>query len=137
MAFIQKQVVPVQKEHSIQFGPDTIIDIDLIKKKPLGLLYKNLFCIMMSNHLLMKLFKQSNFSSLLHCRFKAKDIPGGVLKGVPDFCTIHIISKYGKIASTRSASRPPPFVHPPPYHFADLLIQEVRIYSIIIYTRRA
>nr|XP_018630667.1 uncharacterized protein LOC108947330 [Nicotiana tomentosiformis] len=58
-------------------------------------------------------------------RFKAKDIPGGVLKGVPDFCTIHIISKYGKIASTRSASRPPPFVHPPPYHFADLLIQEV------------
>ncbi|CAN4075791.1 unnamed protein product [Withania somnifera] len=45
-------------------------------------------------------------------RFKAKDIPGGVLKGAPDFCTVHIISKYGKISSTHAASRPAPFVHP-------------------------
>ncbi|KAM3270701.1 U-box domain-containing protein 52-like isoform X1 [Capsicum chacoense] len=45
-------------------------------------------------------------------RFKAKDIPGGMLKAAPDFCTVHIISKSGKISSTRSASRPAPFVHP-------------------------
>ncbi|XP_070047930.1 U-box domain-containing protein 52-like isoform X2 [Nicotiana tomentosiformis] len=45
-------------------------------------------------------------------RFKAKDIPGGILKGVPDFCTVHVISKSAKIASTRAASRPAPFVHP-------------------------
>ncbi|XP_059638990.1 U-box domain-containing protein 52-like [Cornus florida] len=37
-------------------------------------------------------------------RFKVTDIPGSVLKGVPDFCTVYVISK-GKIASTRSASR--------------------------------
>ncbi|XP_019260215.1 PREDICTED: uncharacterized protein LOC109238242 [Nicotiana attenuata] len=51
--------------------------------------------------------------------FKAKDIPGDVLKGVPDFCTVHIISKYGKITSTRPASRPAPFVHPPPHQFTS------------------
>ncbi|KAM3379478.1 U-box domain-containing protein 52-like isoform X1 [Capsicum galapagoense] len=45
-------------------------------------------------------------------RFKAKDIPGGMLKGAPDFCTVHIISKSGKISSTHAASRPAPFVHP-------------------------
>ncbi|PHU08609.1 hypothetical protein BC332_20469 [Capsicum chinense] len=45
-------------------------------------------------------------------RFKAKDIPGGMLKGAPDFCSVHIISKSGKISSTRAASRPAPFVHP-------------------------
>lgn len=48
----------------------------------------------------------------LHCRFKAKDIPGSMLKGAPDFCTVHIISKTGKISSTRAASRSAPFVHP-------------------------
>ncbi|XP_009801056.1 uncharacterized protein LOC107774763 [Nicotiana tabacum] len=52
-------------------------------------------------------------------RFKAKDIPGGVLKEVPDFCTVHIISKYEKITSTRPASRPAPFVHPPPHQFTN------------------
>ncbi|KAH6836373.1 kinase with adenine nucleotide alpha hydrolases-like domain-containing protein [Perilla frutescens var. hirtella] len=40
-------------------------------------------------------------------RFKAKDIPGTVLKNAPDFCTVYIIHK-GKISSTRAASRPPP-----------------------------
>ncbi|WMV57070.1 hypothetical protein MTR67_050455, partial [Solanum verrucosum] len=45
-------------------------------------------------------------------RFKAKDIPGGILKGAPDFCTVHVISKSGKISSTRAASRSAPFVHP-------------------------
>ncbi|CAN4077183.1 unnamed protein product [Withania somnifera] len=45
-------------------------------------------------------------------RFKAKDISGGVLKGAPDFCAVHIISKSGKISSTRAPSRPAPFVHP-------------------------
>ncbi|XP_075518127.1 U-box domain-containing protein 35-like isoform X3 [Primulina tabacum] len=42
-------------------------------------------------------------------RFKAKDIPGNVLKGVPDFCTVYVIHK-GKISSTRAASRPAPSV---------------------------
>ncbi|KAL2472305.1 Protein kinase protein with adenine nucleotide alpha hydrolase-like domain [Abeliophyllum distichum] len=50
--------------------------------------------------------------SLQHCRFKAKDIPGSVLKGVPDFCTIYIIHK-GKISSMRAASRPPPSILSP------------------------
>ncbi|XP_019176752.1 PREDICTED: U-box domain-containing protein 52-like isoform X2 [Ipomoea nil] len=45
-------------------------------------------------------------------RFKMKDIPGSVLKGVPDFCTVYVISKTGKISSTRSASRPVSFIHP-------------------------
>ncbi|CAH9108002.1 unnamed protein product [Cuscuta europaea] len=45
-------------------------------------------------------------------RFKMKDIPGNVLKGVPDFCTVYVISKNGKISSTRSASRSVPFTHP-------------------------
>ncbi|KAK2986972.1 hypothetical protein RJ640_024870 [Escallonia rubra] len=44
-------------------------------------------------------------------RFKAKDIPGSVSKGAPDFCTVYVISK-GKISSTRAASRPPPNVSP-------------------------
>ncbi|KAL6970648.1 non-specific serine,threonine protein kinase [Sarracenia purpurea var. burkii] len=43
--------------------------------------------------------------------FKATDIPGSVSKGVPDFCTVYVISK-GKISSTRSASRPAPSVSP-------------------------
>ncbi|XP_057510750.1 U-box domain-containing protein 35-like [Actinidia eriantha] len=44
-------------------------------------------------------------------RFKATDIPGSVSKGVPDFCTVYVISK-GKISLTRSASRPAPAVSP-------------------------
>ncbi|XP_073129749.1 U-box domain-containing protein 35-like [Henckelia pumila] len=45
-------------------------------------------------------------------RFKAKDIPGSVLKGVPDFCTVYVIHK-GKISSTRAASRPAPSIVSP------------------------
>ncbi|XP_063943325.1 U-box domain-containing protein 52 [Daucus carota subsp. sativus] len=44
-------------------------------------------------------------------RFNKKDIPGSVSKGIPDFCTIYVISK-GKISSTRAASRPVPFISP-------------------------
>ncbi|XP_042035710.1 U-box domain-containing protein 35-like isoform X2 [Salvia splendens] len=40
-------------------------------------------------------------------RFKAKDVPGTVLKNAPDFCTIYVIHK-GKISSTKASSRPPP-----------------------------
>jgi len=46
-------------------------------------------------------------------RFKAKDIPGSVLKGVPDFCTIYIIQWKGKISSMRAASRRPPSILSP------------------------
>nr|GMD26326.1 U-box domain-containing protein 52-like isoform X1 [Ipomoea batatas] len=49
-------------------------------------------------------------------RFKVKDIPGSVLKGVPDFCTVYVISKTGKISSTRSASRQVSFTHPLRHH---------------------
>uniref|UniRef100_A0A5B6Z2J0 RING-type E3 ubiquitin transferase n=1 Tax=Davidia involucrata TaxID=16924 RepID=A0A5B6Z2J0_DAVIN len=44
-------------------------------------------------------------------RFKMTDIPGSVSRGVPDFCTVYVISK-GKISSTRSATRPPPPISP-------------------------
>ncbi|KAM7490644.1 hypothetical protein LguiA_033565 [Lonicera macranthoides] len=44
-------------------------------------------------------------------RFKTKDIPASVTKGVPDFCTVYVISK-GKISSSRSASRPAPGISP-------------------------
>ncbi|KAJ8526622.1 hypothetical protein K7X08_029099 [Anisodus acutangulus] len=50
-------------------------------------------------------------------RFKVKDIPGNVLKGVPDFCTVYIISRTGKISSTRSAARLAPFIHPLRHQF--------------------
>ncbi|VFQ60425.1 unnamed protein product [Cuscuta campestris] len=45
-------------------------------------------------------------------RFKARDVPGNTLKSAPDFCAVYVISKTGKISSTRSASRLPPFIHP-------------------------
>ncbi|PIN02597.1 Serine/threonine protein kinase [Handroanthus impetiginosus] len=45
-------------------------------------------------------------------RFKAKDIPGGVLKGVPDFCSLYVIHK-GKATSVRNASRPTPSILSP------------------------
>ncbi|XP_051151151.1 U-box domain-containing protein 35-like [Andrographis paniculata] len=45
-------------------------------------------------------------------RFKGKDIPGNLLKGVPDYCTVYVIYK-GKISSTRAATRSAPsFVSP-------------------------
>ncbi|PHT93394.1 hypothetical protein T459_01276 [Capsicum annuum] len=50
-------------------------------------------------------------------RFKLKDIPGNVVKGVPDFCTVYVISKSGKISSTRSAARLAPFIHPLRHQF--------------------
>ncbi|XP_056690847.1 U-box domain-containing protein 35 isoform X2 [Spinacia oleracea] len=43
-------------------------------------------------------------------RFTKSDIPAAISKGVPEFCTVYIISKTGKISITRSASRPPPIV---------------------------
>ncbi|KAJ9549863.1 hypothetical protein OSB04_022406 [Centaurea solstitialis] len=42
-------------------------------------------------------------------RFKTKDIPGSILKGVPSFCTVYVISK-GKISATKASSRPPPYI---------------------------
>ncbi|KAK1394700.1 hypothetical protein POM88_013756 [Heracleum sosnowskyi] len=49
--------------------------------------------------------------TFLDYRFKSKDIPGSVSKGIPDFCTIYVISK-GKISTTRAASRSAPFISP-------------------------
>ncbi|XP_051137193.1 U-box domain-containing protein 52-like [Andrographis paniculata] len=45
-------------------------------------------------------------------RFRVKDIPGTVLKGLPDYCTVYLIHK-GKISSTRSACRPAPSIISP------------------------
>lgn len=44
-------------------------------------------------------------------RFKTRDIPGTILKTVPNFCTVYVISK-GKISATKAASRQPPYVSP-------------------------
>ncbi|CAA2970804.1 U-box domain-containing 52-like isoform X1 [Olea europaea subsp. europaea] len=44
-------------------------------------------------------------------RLKMVDIPTSVSKGVPDFCTVYVISK-SKISSVRNASRPAPFASP-------------------------
>ncbi|XP_022131589.1 U-box domain-containing protein 35-like isoform X2 [Momordica charantia] len=44
-------------------------------------------------------------------RFKTTDIPGSVIKGAPDFCTVYVISR-GKIQTMRSASRPAPTSSP-------------------------
>ncbi|KAK4783562.1 hypothetical protein SAY86_007936 [Trapa natans] len=40
-------------------------------------------------------------------RFKSNDVPGGVTKGAPDFCTVYVISK-GKILIARTATSAPP-----------------------------
>ncbi|KAM0026950.1 putative protein kinase RLK-Pelle-RLCK-IXb family [Helianthus debilis subsp. tardiflorus] len=44
-------------------------------------------------------------------RFKTRDIPGTLLKTVPNFCTVYVISK-GKISATKAASRQPPYESP-------------------------
>ncbi|XP_062155189.1 U-box domain-containing protein 52 [Alnus glutinosa] len=44
-------------------------------------------------------------------RFKTSNIQSGVTKGVPDFCTVYVISKC-KISSVRNACRPPPYLSP-------------------------
>ncbi|KAI7735475.1 hypothetical protein M8C21_017833 [Ambrosia artemisiifolia] len=44
-------------------------------------------------------------------RFKTRDIPGTLLKTVPNFCTVYVISK-GKISATKAASRQPPYISP-------------------------
>ncbi|XP_076890505.1 U-box domain-containing protein 35-like [Bidens hawaiensis] len=44
-------------------------------------------------------------------RFKARDVPGTILKTVPSFCTVYVISK-GKISATKAASRRPPYESP-------------------------
>lgn len=36
-------------------------------------------------------------------KFKTADVPTGVLKGAPDFCTVYVVAK-GKVSSIRSAS---------------------------------
>ncbi|XP_021729301.1 U-box domain-containing protein 52-like [Chenopodium quinoa] len=45
-------------------------------------------------------------------KFTKTDTPTAVSKGVPEFCSVYVISKVGKISNTRSASRPPPIVSP-------------------------
>ncbi|XP_076936891.1 U-box domain-containing protein 51-like [Bidens hawaiensis] len=44
-------------------------------------------------------------------RFKTRDVPGTILKAVPNFCTVYVISK-GKISATKAASRLPPYESP-------------------------
>ncbi|XP_024995372.1 U-box domain-containing protein 51-like [Cynara cardunculus var. scolymus] len=44
-------------------------------------------------------------------RFKTKHIPGSILKGMPNFCTVYVISK-GRILATKASSRPPPYISP-------------------------
>ncbi|KAI7730025.1 hypothetical protein M8C21_019976 [Ambrosia artemisiifolia] len=44
-------------------------------------------------------------------RFRSSEVSSHVMKSVPDFCTVYVISK-GKISSTKKASRPVPFQSP-------------------------
>ncbi|KAI6689702.1 hypothetical protein NL676_026530 [Syzygium grande] len=44
-------------------------------------------------------------------RLKSSHIPSSVSKGVPDFCTVYVISR-GKVSSVRRASRPAPHASP-------------------------
>ena len=53
------------------------------------------------------------------CRFKASSVPGSVSKGVPDFCSVYVISK-GKISSVRNATRPAPYSSPLQNHIQNL-----------------
>lgn len=46
----------------------------------------------------------------MKCRFKTST-PSSILKGVPDFCTVYVISK-GRISSVRSAARRVPHASP-------------------------
>ncbi|WOL17397.1 U-box domain-containing protein 52-like [Canna indica] len=40
--------------------------------------------------------------------FRSTDISSTIFKGVPDFCTVYVISKGGKVSSMKNAARPPP-----------------------------
>ncbi|XP_048129456.1 uncharacterized protein LOC115752710 [Rhodamnia argentea] len=44
-------------------------------------------------------------------RLKSSHVPSSVSKGVPDFCTVYVISK-GKVSSMRKASHPAPHASP-------------------------
>ncbi|KAK1416586.1 hypothetical protein QVD17_32377 [Tagetes erecta] len=44
-------------------------------------------------------------------RFRTSDVPSHVMKLVPDFCTVYVISK-GKISSAKKSSKSPPFPSP-------------------------
>lgn len=75
------------------------------------MLFINLICIYGCTHKYINNAHILISLTFLNCRFKSKDIPGSVTKGIPDFCTIYVISK-GKISTTRAASRPAPFLSP-------------------------
>ncbi|KAL3844341.1 hypothetical protein ACJIZ3_001744 [Penstemon smallii] len=60
-------------------------------------------------------------------RFKAKDIPATVMKGVPDFCSVYVINK-GKISSSRAASRPPPSILNPLRH--QILVRSTKMSTV-------
>ncbi|GKC61936.1 U-box domain-containing protein 35-like protein [Tanacetum coccineum] len=44
-------------------------------------------------------------------RFRTSDVPSHVMKSIPDFCTVYVISK-AKISSAKKSSRAPPFPSP-------------------------
>nr|XP_043618577.1 U-box domain-containing protein 35-like [Erigeron canadensis] len=44
-------------------------------------------------------------------RFRSSDVPSQVMKSIPDFCTVYVISK-GKISSAKKSSRTVPFPSP-------------------------
>ncbi|XP_024031872.1 U-box domain-containing protein 35 [Morus notabilis] len=58
-------------------------------------------------------------------RFKASSVPSSVSKGVPDFCTVYVISK-GKVSSQRNSSRQAPYSSPLRSHIQNLTKEVVK-----------
>ncbi|PHT58574.1 hypothetical protein CQW23_00937 [Capsicum baccatum] len=68
----------------------------------------------------------------LRSKFKIKDIPGNVVKRVPNFCTVYSISKSGKVSFARSAVRVAPDIHPLRHQFMQANVKSNPVISSLI-----
>ncbi|XP_016574247.2 uncharacterized protein LOC107871902 [Capsicum annuum] len=60
------------------------------------------------------------------------DIPGNVVKRVPNFCTVYSISKSGKVSFARSAVRVAPDIHPLRHQFMQANVKYNPVISSLI-----
>ncbi|KAM3322767.1 hypothetical protein P3S67_003918 [Capsicum chacoense] len=60
------------------------------------------------------------------------DIPGNVVKRVPNFCTVYSISKSGKVSFARSAVRVAPDIHPLRHQFMQANVKSKPVISSLI-----
>ncbi|CAA0818718.1 Protein kinase protein with adenine nucleotide alpha hydrolases-like domain [Striga hermonthica] len=79
----------------IQVNEVTLEDADVAKA----------LCDYVRSNFIETLVVGSSAKNGLVSRFKTVDISGSVTKGVPDFCTVYVISK-GKVASVKSVGTP-------------------------------